>query len=322
MKIKFNKHFIFLLIVILLCIFNICFFNIDADVKEINGEDVKLRFSSLNSINVQKNNNSLKHYNSKKYSKSDNFSFDINSKNIVFPGCSIEQEYNGEIYISVPYINNEEKVCLYGERDLSDFKDKKLIAFTFDDGPSKKNTSKLLDKLDCYHARVTFFVVGNRVKSNKDVLKRAFSMGNQIGNHTYSHANLTKISSDKVISEINNTNNAVKSVIGISPSLVRPPYGSINDEVNDLIDMKVILWNVDTLDWKYKNAERVKDEIMENAKDGAIILLHDLYESSVDGALLAMEELVKDGYAFVTIDEMAKLKGVKLNSNKVYRYIK
>ena len=100
MNIKFNKHFIFLLIVILLCIFDICFFNIDADVKKINGEDVKLRFSSLNSINVQKNNNSLKHYNSKKYSKSDNFSFDINSKNIVFPGCSIEQEYNGEIYIN------------------------------------------------------------------------------------------------------------------------------------------------------------------------------------------------------------------------------
>lgn len=305
----------------LLFAFDIYYFNVDADVKEID-VNLSLNSSSLKSINIQKNNNSLKHYNSKKYSRNDNFSFDINSKNVVFPGCSIQQEYSGEIYISIPYISKEEDSCLYGERNLINFKDKKLIAFTFDDGPSKKNTNKLLDNLDCYQARVTFFVVGNRVKSNKEVLKRAYNMGNQIGSHTYSHTNLTKISNDKVRSEVNKTNSAIKSVIGVSPSLIRPPYGSVNDKVNDLVSMKIILWDVDTLDWKYKDPERIKNEILENAHDGAIVLLHDLYETSVDGAILAMEELIKDGYAFVTIDEMAKLKDVKLNSNKIYRYIK
>jgi peptidoglycan/xylan/chitin deacetylase (PgdA/CDA1 family) len=124
-----------------------------------------------------------------------------------------------------------------------------------------------------------------------------------------------------IINEINNTNSAVKNVIGVYPTLLRPPYGNINDRVNNLINMNIILWNVDTLDWKYRDANRIKDEIVKSASDGAIVLLHDLYETSIDGVILAMDELITQGYAFVTIDEMAELKGVKLNSSKVYRYI-
>ena len=148
------------------------------------------------------------------------------------------------------------------ERNLENFRDKKLIALTFDDGPSKKNTNKLLNALDCYHARVTFFVLGSRVYSNRNTIKRAYDMGNQIGSHTYSHTNLTKLNNDNVINEINNTNSAIRNVIGVNPTLLRPPYGSVNDRVNSLVNMNIILWNVDTLDWKYKDANRVKDEIV------------------------------------------------------------
>jgi peptidoglycan/xylan/chitin deacetylase (PgdA/CDA1 family) len=271
-------------------------------------------------VEFVENDYCIKYYKKQDFKKYGDYSFDINSKNVVFPGCSVDKNYKGDLYITVP--NFDKDHCIYGERDSDTFKDKKLIAFTFDDGPSKKNTNKLLDKLDCYQARVTFFVVGSRVYSNRDTIKRAYEMGNQIGSHTYSHSNLIKVSEDKVRNEIDKTNNAIRNVIGVDPTLLRPPYGSVNDKVNSLIDMNIILWNVDTLDWKYKDAFKVKEEILKYAEDGAIILLHDLYETSVDGALLAMDELITQGYAFVTIDEMAKLRGVKLNSSKIYRYIK
>lgn len=317
MKLKFNKYVIFWLIVFCLFCFDIYFFAND----NIN-TDILLNASVYDGIKINfvDNDSCIKYYKKQNYTKYNNYSYDINSKNVIFPGCSVNHNYKGELYITIP--NLEKDHCIYDERNIDNFKDKKLIAFTFDDGPSKKNTNKLLDGLDCYQARVTFFVVGSRVYSNKNTIKRAYEMGNQIASHTYSHANLTKLNDSKILNEINKTNSAIRNVIGVNPTLIRPPYGSVNDRVNNLTNMNIILWNVDTLDWKYKDAKKVKEEILKYATDGSIVLLHDLYETSVDGALLAMDELITQGYAFVTIDEMAKLRGVKLNSSKIYRYIK
>ena len=207
------------------------------------------------------------------------------------------------------------------KRDLSQFKGKKLIAFTFDDGPSK-NTGKLLDALDKYNARVTFFVVGNRVASYSDTLKRAYMMGNQIGTHSYSHASLVKLSDAEVKSEISKANAAVKKVTGADPDIIRPPYGKTDARVKKLCGAPSIIWNVDTLDWKTRNKDKVYNAIIKSAHDGAVVLMHDLYETSVDGAIAAMDKLSKEGYAFVTINEMAQLRGITLDKATSYSSFK
>ena len=219
------------------------------------------------------------------------------------------------------YTTNNQPINNF-ERDINNFKNKKLIAFTFDDGPNFETTNKLLDNLDKYNARVTFFVVGNRVKTYEDTLKRAYDMGNLIGSHTYSHKNLFELNNNQIVDEIKKTNNVIKEVTGSNTLYLRPPYGNTNKNIKNLANMYNILWDLDTEDWKYKDMNKIAKYIIDNAHDGGIILLHDLYETSIDGALLAMEELSKNGYAFVTIEEMATLKGITLNTASNYFNIK
>ena len=261
------------------------------------------------------------------------FNFKDEGLEILFPPYQIASWADGEIKITIPYeeINDllkeeyrntskeEEVVSIIPEvRDLTKYQDKKLIAFTFDDGPSETNTNYLLDNLDKYDAKVTFFVLGSRVDSNKETIKRAYLEGNDIGSHTYNHQNLNLLSDVALIDEVKKTNEAIKEVIGTSPTLLRPPYGNLTDHGKELANMSIVLWNIDPLDWKYKDKNRVANEIIEHAHDGAIILVHDIYKSSVEGALLAMEELQKQGYAFVTINEMAQLRGIKLDTTTSY----
>lgn len=203
-------------------------------------------------------------------------------------------------------------------RDIESLRGKKLLCFTFDDGPNSKTTSVLLDNLDKYGARVTFFVLGMKLDSNEDVLKRAYLMGNDIGSHTFSHKDLTSLNDKKLIREVNGTNDKISNIIGKKPIYIRPPFGSVNKHIRKLYNMKTILWNVDSLDWKLKNRDKIKKEILKHVDDGNIVLMHDIYEESVYGALMAMEELKKEGYNFVTISEMAYLKNIELNNEKNY----
>ncbi len=259
------------------------------------------------------------------------FSFNNEGLEIIFPPYQVSCWADGEIRVTIP---NEELIDIIKEeyitkkadlnidkpikRSLNEFKNKKLIAFTFDDGPSGDATSYLLDNLDKYNARVTFFVLGSRVKQYESNLKRAYMTGNQIGSHTYSHLNLFKLNDYDILNEVVKTNEAIKNIIGVEPNLLRPPYGNINADIKKLTDMSTILWNIDTEDWKYKDKEKIADNIIKNAHDGAIVLLHDIYKTSVEGALLAMEKLEKEGYAFVTIEEIAKLKNIKLDKKTSY----
>ncbi len=259
------------------------------------------------------------------------FNFKGDGMELLFPPYQVASWADGEIKIVIPYnelkdiildkyldnIKKEDNVS-NEKRSLEEFKDKKLIAFTFDDGPSNGPTNKLLDNLDKYKARVTFFVLGSRVNQYRSSLLKAYKQGNQIGSHTYSHLNLYKLNDYDILREVKSTNKVIKEITGEDTVLLRPPYGNINNEIKALTDMYTILWNVDTLDWKYKDKYKIADNIIKNAHDGAIVLLHDIYESSVDGALLAMEKLQDDGYAFVTIEEMAFLKNIKLDKTKSY----
>ena len=265
----------------------------------------------------------------------EHFNFIDDGLEIIFPPYQVAYYSAGEVRILIPYselngiIKNEylkysktENISNTRNRDLKEFSNKKLIAFTFDDGPSYIGTNKLLENLDKYNARVTFFVLGDRVNDYKDTLKRAHDMGNLIGSHTYSHSNLLKLDDYAVINEIKKTNDAIRNVVNSETLYLRPPYGNINSNIKTISNMCTILWDLDTEDWKYKDANRIANYIVENAHDGAIVLLHDLYETSVDGALLAMEKLQNEGYAFVTVEEMATLKNVKLDKEKSYFSIK
>lgn len=264
----------------------------------------------------------------------EHFNFLDNGLEIIFPPLQVAYYAAGEVKILIPYNELDgiikDEYLKYGRKDneqsnhnrnIKEFSNKKLIAFTFDDGPSYIGTNKLLDNLDKYNARVTFFVLGSRVNDYKDIVKRAYDMGNLIGNHTYSHSNLLKLDNYSITNEIKKTNDVIKSVINKDTFYLRPPYGNINSNIKELSNMYTILWNLDTEDWKYKDANKIANYIVDNAHDGAIVLLHDLYETSIDGALLAMERLEKEGYAFVTIEEMIELKGIQLDKEKSYSQI-
>lgn len=203
------------------------------------------------------------------------------------------------------------------KRDLNKYKGKKLIALTFDDGPSN-NTLKLLDELNKRDVKATFFVLGSRVGNFEDVIIKAYQDGHQIGSHTFSHKNLFYLTEEEIKNEIEKTNNAIYNVIGVRPTIIRVPYGNINSKIRSISDMNHILWNVDTLDWKYKNTNKVYKRIISKATDGDIILLHDIFKTSVNGVLKAIDELKKEGFEFVTIDEMVYLKGIKLDKSKTY----
>ena len=147
-------------------------------------------------------------------------------------------------------------------------------------------------------------------------------MGNLIGSHTYSHQNLLQLDKYSILDEIKKTNEAIKEITNEDILYLRPPYGNINLDIKELANMYTILWDLDTEDWKYKDKNKIADYIVENAQDGSIVLLHDLYETSVDGALLAMEKLQNEGYAFVTVEEMAIIKNKKLDKQESYYNIK
>ena len=252
------------------------------------------------------------------------FKFTDQGFSLLFPKGQVSSWNNGDIKITIPYrdlkgIIKDSYLEPVKEstptRDLNKYKDKKLIAFTFDDGPGI-STKKLLDNLDRYDARVTFFVLGSRINSYKENLKQASLMGNTIGSHTYNHRNLPNLKDYELLKEIKDTDYKIKEVTGSFPKFIRPPYGNTNSNIKEAGNMYTVLWNIDTEDWKSHDKYQIRDNILKNAHDGAIVLLHDIYMDSIDGALLAMEELEKQGYAFVTIEEMAILKNFEFKKDQ------
>lgn len=214
--------------------------------------------------------------------------------------------------------SNEEAKIQPKTRNIEQFRGKKLIALTFDDGPSTENDKRIVNALKEYNGLATFFVLGSRAHSNREGLKYAYSEGNQIGSHTYNHLNLPRLDKYQIAEEIYKTDDAVYKEIGIKPSTIRPPYGNKNKTVIEIANRDIILWSIDTLDWKTRNAESVKNEILKHAQDGAIVLMHDIYKTSVEGAIAAMPELRSRGFEFVTINEMMKLKGINDTEPKTY----
>lgn len=197
-------------------------------------------------------------------------------------------------------------------------KGKKLIAFTFDDGPSNITTPKLLDILRDKDVPATFFMLGNMARNNPEIVKRAKKEGHIIASHTMYHQNLIRISAGAVQEDINETNAVFQNLIGQVPNLTRPPYGNINDNVRKFTGTPLILWSVDTLDWKNKNVDSILATTMSEIHDGAIILMHDIYSTSIDAVPVLIDTLRKNGYEFVTIPELAEIRGVNLTAGTIY----
>lgn len=200
-------------------------------------------------------------------------------------------------------------------------KESKLIALTFDDGPNY-NTNKVLDILEKYEVRATFFVLGSKIKGNEYILKRLVNSGSEIGNHTYNHLILTKYNEDKILEEINNTSNLIYEITNSYPKLLRPSYGIVNNKVKRISNYPIIIWDIDTLDWKYHNSSRIAKRVINKVSDGDIILMHDVYSATSNALNIIIPKLKDMGYTFVTVSELFYYKGITLENGKVYGYAK
>lgn len=193
----------------------------------------------------------------------------------------------------------------------------KAVALTFDDGPGSF-TGRLLDCLERNNAKATFFMVGTEINSFPDEVKRMSELGCELGNHTYDHTDLTTLSADEITSEISRVDEKLVELTGQGASVVRPPYGSINDTVKATIGTPMILWSIDTLDWKTEDVESTVEEVMNNVKDGSVILMHDIYSTSVDAAEILIPQLIEEGYQLVTVHELAALHNTELSAGIAY----
>ncbi len=178
------------------------------------------------------------------------------------------------------------------------------IALTFDDGPSEVCTPKLLDGLKERGVHASFFLVGQNIDGKEDLVLRMQQEGHLIGNHSQTHMQLTAETVEAACRQIEYTNRKIAAVTGNEPVYVRPPYGSWSEELECMVPMTVVLWNLDPLDWKSQNKDAVVSYVKKHVENGSIILLHDIYESSVEAALELVDSLSEEGYEFVTVEEL------------------
>ena len=183
-------------------------------------------------------------------------------------------------------------------------KNKKVVALTFDDGPDGNTTPQALDILAKYKIKATFFVQGKNIAGNEAILKRMQSEGHEVGNHSWNHPILTKLSLEDAKKQLTDTEDAITKVLGKSSKLMRPPYGAISDDIRNSLDLSFIMWDVDSLDWKSKNEAAILTEIQHQTSDGAIILMHDIHQPSVNSLPKVIEYLQEQGYSFVTVSEL------------------
>ena len=193
----------------------------------------------------------------------------------------------------------------------------KLIAITFDDGPGAY-TAQLLDELAARDVKATFFVSGYRAANYPETLKRMVSEGHQLASHTQNHENLNTLSAAKITDEISRTQDYITAAGGDNPAYIRPPYGNANKTVRAQAPSPLINWSVDPEDWKYHNADTVCKNILAGSYDGAIILVHDIYQTSVNGALAAIDKLLEQGYEFVTVRDLLLRRGITPEAGVMY----
>ena len=184
-----------------------------------------------------------------------------------------------------------------------------VIALTFDDGPYPKVTGHILDVLEKNGVCATFFVLGSRIEGHEDMLTRMDELGCEIGNHSFSHADLTRLSKADCQRELNDTDAEIRRVTGHEASVVRPPYGYYNKAVRSAAGRPLILWTVDTNDWRGKAPGEIADYVIQQAKEGSVILMHDQQTQTADAMEMIIPTLIDEGFRFVTVSELIRLTG-------------
>lgn len=211
---------------------------------------------------------------------------------------------------TIEYTENEKEL-------ISLYDDKKLLVLTFDDGPSKY-TPSLLEYLKEKNIHATFFVLGEQAKKYPEIISGEYNNGNLICIHSYTHKFFTKIPKEQVVEQISLTKDIIFNITNYSPSYIRIPYGITNENVNSILKeekLENVLWNVDSLDWKYKDKNNTVEHIKKNIHGNDIILMHDILKSSVDSAKEIIDYYTSLGYKFVTVDEFYHIKNIT-KSNK------
>jgi peptidoglycan/xylan/chitin deacetylase (PgdA/CDA1 family) len=237
-------------------------------------------------------------------------------------GCKAEKGPDVSTDETTSEITTTEPQPKYTEEQLN-----KMIAFTFDDGPAKESTTKILDVLEKYNFTATFFVIGeNCVDSRQEQLKRAITLGCEIGNHTWDHrTNLGNYSAEKIDSELEKTSDAVEEATGLRPKLMRPPGGSWKGLEN--IAYPIIYWSVDTNDWRkksnagnYEAAENLAEYIINqvDGNPGSIVLMHDIYNFTAETVEIVVPRLAEMGYTICSVSDLAEAYGVELKNGEVY----
>ncbi|KOU74843.1 hypothetical protein ADK57_06880 [Streptomyces sp. MMG1533] len=175
---------------------------------------------------------------------------------------------------------------------------------TFDDGPAAPETATLLTYLAQYNARATFFTVGQNVAAHPDLVRAEARAGHEVGNHSWSHPDLTKLTSEQVAYQLNRTSAAIKAATGKVPTLFRPPYGAVNSTVRGATKLSPVLWTLDTEDWKYPDAAKVAQSVIGKVKRNDVVLMHDIHPTSVAAVPQILRTLTADGYHFVTVSHL------------------
>ena len=186
------------------------------------------------------------------------------------------------------------------------------IALTLDDGPQAKLTPRLLDLLAARHIKVTFFVIGENVTEHPEIVARAAHEGHEIGNHSWSHPNFAKMSDDAVRRQLQRTDDAIKTATGARPTLLRPPYGSLSARqkrwIHDEFGYRIVLWDVDPLDWKRPGPAVVRNRIVKQTRAGSIVLAHDIHPGTIEAMPAILDDLETKGFKFVTVSELIQMR--------------
>ena len=249
--------------------------------------------------------------------------FDNKNLTVFFNPATITSSYCGLIKINIPLdkfdlmieTKKETQMTLKSVEVPNKTIDpnQKVIALTFDDGPSKY-TNELIEVLKENNVCATFFVLGNKVEIYNDTIRKLLEYGNEIGNHSYNHKWLTKLNQNELNEQINKTQEIIKKSTGYTPSIMRPTYGSINDKLRNNINLNIVLWTIDTMDWKYKSIEKIVSRGTKKAKDLDIILMHDTHKRTIEAVKKMIPILKNQGFQFVTISELNEIKLLRKNN--------
>ncbi|GKV66450.1 MULTISPECIES: polysaccharide deacetylase family protein [Sporosarcina] len=214
------------------------------------------------------------------------------------------EESEGPVTVEVPLEKLNPFLAADYQVEITEKPAGKKVALTFDDGPDPKSTVRILETLKKYDAKATFFMLGSRVEYYPEIAQQVAEAGHELGNHSWNHPSLTKLPDKKLYDEVQGTTDIIKQVTGEPATVFRPPYGAENERVRAITNLPVVLWDVDTLDWKHHDPQKLLAKVKAHTRNGSIVLMHDIHKSTADGLDSVLAYLQSQGYTFVTVSEL------------------